>query len=48
LYFIKTFLVQNHSLMGRFLIMGKRGSLLHLIQFTHEISLYLPKQVCLT
>jgi hypothetical protein len=32
----------------RILIMGKRGSLWHLIKFTLERSLDLPKQVCLT
>jgi hypothetical protein len=33
---------------GRILIKGKRGSLWHLIKFTLERSLDLPKQVCLT
>jgi hypothetical protein len=32
-------------LRGRILIMGKRGSLWHLIKFTLERSLDLPKQV---
>jgi hypothetical protein len=35
-------------LWGRILIMGKGGSLWHLIKFTLERSLDLPKQVCLT
>jgi hypothetical protein len=36
------------SLMGENFDYGKRGSLWHLINFTLAISLYLPKQVCLT
>jgi hypothetical protein len=35
-------------LWGRILIMGKRGSFWHLIKFTHNRSLDLTKQVCLT
>jgi hypothetical protein len=35
-------------LCGRILIMGKRGSFWHLINFTLGISLYVLKQVCLT
>jgi hypothetical protein len=48
LYLIKTLLLQNRSLMGEKFNYGKRGSLWHLIKCTLEISLYLPKQVCLT
>jgi hypothetical protein len=40
--------LQNHALMGRSFIMGKRGSLWHSIKFTLELSLYLLNQVCLT
>jgi hypothetical protein len=36
------------SLMGENFDYGKRGSFWHLINFTLEISLNLPKQVCLT
>jgi hypothetical protein len=36
------------SLMGEKFDYGKRGSFWHLINFTLGISLYLPKQVCLT
>jgi hypothetical protein len=46
---IKTLLLQkSFSYGGEFLIMGKRGSLWHLIKFTLERSLDLPKQVSLT
>jgi hypothetical protein len=48
LYLIKTLLLQNRSLMGEKFHYGKKGGLWHLIKFTLEISLYLPKQVCLT
>jgi hypothetical protein len=33
---------------GELLIMGKRGSFWHLINFTLGLSLYVPKQVVLT
>jgi hypothetical protein len=36
------------SLMGENFDYGKRGSFWHLINFSLEISLDLPKQVCLT
>jgi hypothetical protein len=36
------------SLMGKNFDYGKRGSFWHLINFTLEISLDFPKQVCLT
>jgi hypothetical protein len=36
------------SLVGRILIMEKRESFLHLINFSLGITLYVPKQVCLT
>jgi hypothetical protein len=48
LYLIKTPYLQNCSLTRENFDYGKRGSLLHLIKFTQEIFLYLPKQVCLT
>jgi hypothetical protein len=48
LYLIKTLYCKIVLLWGRSFIMGKRGSLWHLIKFTLETSLYLPKQVCLT
>jgi hypothetical protein len=35
-------------LWGDFIIMGKRGSFWILINFTHGISLFIPKQVSLT
>jgi hypothetical protein len=36
------------SLMGKDFNYGKRGSFWHLINFTLGITLYVPKQVCLT
>jgi hypothetical protein len=45
---IKTLLLQNCSLMGEKFVMGKGGSLWHLIKFILERSLDLPKQVFLT
>jgi hypothetical protein len=36
------------SLMGEIIDYGKRGSFWHLINFTLGISLYVPKQACLT
>ena len=33
---------------GEFMIMGKRGSFWHLINFTLGLSLFMPKQVSLT
>jgi hypothetical protein len=44
---LESFVFDQNPLLQSF-IMGKRGSLWHLIKFTLEISLYLPKQVCLT
>jgi hypothetical protein len=43
-----TLIAKFGHLWGRILIMGKRGSFWHLINFTLGISLYLPKQECLT
>jgi hypothetical protein len=43
-----TLIVKFGLLWGRILIMGKRGSFWHLINFTLGISLDLPKQGCLT
>jgi hypothetical protein len=36
------------SLVGKFMIMGKGGVFFILINFTLGISLFVPKQVCLT
>jgi hypothetical protein len=36
------------SLVGRFFDYGKRGSFWYLINFSIGISLFMPKQVCLT
>jgi hypothetical protein len=48
-YLSKIFLLQNLvSCGGEFMIMGKRGSFWHLINFSIGISLFVPKQVCLT
>jgi hypothetical protein len=45
----KILLLQNLvSCGGEFVIMGKRGSFWILINFTLGISLFMPKQVCLT
>jgi hypothetical protein len=45
----KILLLQNLvSCGGEFLIMGKRGSFWHLINFTLGLSLFVPKQVSLT
>jgi hypothetical protein len=45
----KILLLQNLvSCVGEFLIMGKRGSFWHLINFTLGLSLSMPKQVSLT
>jgi hypothetical protein len=45
----KILLLQNLvSCGGEFMIMGKRGSFWHLINFSIGISLFVPKQVCLT
>jgi hypothetical protein len=45
----KILLLQNLvSYGGEFLIMGKRGSFWHLINFTLGLSLFVPKQVSLT
>jgi hypothetical protein len=45
----KMLLLQNFvSCGGEFMIMGKRGSFWHLINFSIGISLFVPKQVCLT
>jgi hypothetical protein len=43
-----TLIAKVGLLLGRILIMGKRRSFWHLINFTLGISLDLPKQVCLT
>jgi hypothetical protein len=45
----KILLLQNLvSCEGEFMIMGKRGSFWNLINFTLGLSLFMPKQVCLT
>jgi hypothetical protein len=45
----KILLLQNLvSCGGEFLIMGKRGSFWHLINFTPGLSLFVPKQLSLT
>jgi hypothetical protein len=45
----KILLLQNLvSCGGEFMIMGKRGSFWHLINFTLGLSLFMPKQVSLT
>jgi hypothetical protein len=45
----KILLLQNLvSCGGEFMIMGKRGSFWHLINFSIGISLFVPKQVYLT
>jgi hypothetical protein len=45
----KRLLLQNlASLGGNFFIMAKRGSFWHLINLSIGISLFVPKQVCLT
>jgi hypothetical protein len=45
----KMLLLQNVvSCGGEFMTIGKRGSFWHLINFTIGISLFVPKQVCLT
>jgi hypothetical protein len=45
----KTLLLQNLvSCGGEFMIMRKRGSFWNLINFSIGISLFVPKQVCLT
>jgi hypothetical protein len=45
----KILLLQNLvSCGGEFMIMGKMGSFWHLINFSIGISLFVPKQVCLT
>jgi hypothetical protein len=45
----KILLLQNLvSCGGEFMIIGKRGSFWHLINFSIGISLFVPKQVCLT
>jgi hypothetical protein len=45
----KMFLLQNFvTCGGEFMSMGKRGSFWHLINFTLELSLFMPKQVSLT
>jgi hypothetical protein len=45
----KMLLLQNLvSYGGEFMIMGKRGSFWHLINFTLGLSLFMPKQVSLT
>jgi hypothetical protein len=46
LYLIKTLFCTNCSLTGENFHYGKRGSLWHLIKFTHDRSLDLIKQVC--
>jgi hypothetical protein len=43
-----TLIAKFGLLWGRILIMGKRGSFWHLINFTHGLSLFVPKQVSLT
>jgi hypothetical protein len=52
---VRSFVIDQNPLLakivllwGRILIMGKRGSLWHLIKFTLERSLDLLKQVCWT
>jgi hypothetical protein len=48
-YLSKILLLQNMvSCGGEFVIMGKRGSFWHLINFSIGISLFVPKQMCLT
>jgi hypothetical protein len=45
----KMLLLQNSvSCGGEFMIMGKRGSFWHSINFSIGVSLFVPKQVCLT
>jgi hypothetical protein len=45
----KILLLQNLvSCGGEFMVMGKRGSFWHLINFSIRIFLFVPKQVCLT
>jgi hypothetical protein len=47
--FVQNTLIAKFGLLwGRILIMGKRGSFWHLINFTHGLSLFVPKQVSLT
>jgi hypothetical protein len=47
--FVQNPLIAKFGLLwGRILITGIRGSFWHLVSFTLEIHLYLPKQVCLT
>jgi hypothetical protein len=43
-----TLIAKFGPLWGDFIIMGKRGSFWHLINFSIGISLFVPKQVCLT
>jgi hypothetical protein len=48
-YLSKILLLQNLvPCGGEFMIMGKRGEFWHLINFSIGISLFVPKQVCLT
>jgi hypothetical protein len=48
-YLSKILFLQNLvSCGGEFMIMGKSGSFWHLINFSIGISLFVPKQVCLT
>jgi hypothetical protein len=48
-YLTKILLLQNlASCGGKFSIMAKRGSFWYLINFSIGISLFVPKQVCLT
>jgi hypothetical protein len=44
----KILLLQNLVSCGENFDYGKRGSFWHLIKFTLGITLYVPKQVCLT
>jgi hypothetical protein len=49
LCFVQNPLIAKIGLLwGRIFATAKRESFWHLIKFTLEISLYLPKQVCLT
>ena len=43
-----TLIAKFGLLWGDFMIMGKRGSFWNLINFSIGISLFVPKQVCLT
>jgi hypothetical protein len=47
--FVQNTLIAKFGLLcGEFMIMGKRGTFWILINFTLEISLFMPKQVSLT